>query len=77
MKTKQLQAQGRPMSSMMINEFMKTASPATRAAFEQHKQDLIKKLSSVQEGNEDALAGFLFAFAEVGNEIGRQYNVKH
>ena len=77
MKTKQLQAQGRPMSSMLINEFMKTASPATRAAFEKHKQDLIKKLSSVQEGNEESLAGFLFAFAEVGNEIGRQYNVKH
>lgn len=77
MKPKQLKAAAKPMSSMMINEFIKTSSPATKAAFELHKNELLKKLATIQEGDPDTLAGFMFAFAEIGNEIGRRYNVKH
>ena len=65
------------MSSMMIAEFIKTSSPATKAAFEKHKQELLDRLTAVQQGDEEALAGFMFAYAELGNEICRRYNVKH
>jgi hypothetical protein len=61
----------------MIAEFIRTSSPATKAAFEKHKRDLLEKLTLVQQGDEEALAGFMFAYAELGNEIGRRYNVKH
>lgn len=77
MKSKQLKAAAKPMSSLMIAEFIKTSSPATKAAFEKHKQDLLEKLTLAQQGDEEALAGFMFAYAELGNEIGRRYNVKH
>lgn len=76
MKHKQLKAAAKPMSSMMISEFIKSSSPATKAAFERHKKELLEKLADVQSGDQDALAGFMFAFAEIGNEIGRRYNVQ-
>lgn len=52
------------------------AGPECKEQYEKHRQVLLMMLEDATDEGREALAGFMFAFSSLSNEIARRNNIK-
>lgn len=52
------------------------AGPECKEQYEKHRQVLLLMLEDATDEGQEALAGFLFAFSAISNEIARRNGIK-
>lgn len=61
------------MTSEQIKAYVTSAGPEVVASYFMSKNRMLEQLKAAEAEGQTALAGFLFAHAEIANEIGRRF----
>lgn len=59
-----------------IDMHVQKVGPECKEQYDKHRQALLTMLEDATDESREALAGFMFAFTAVSNEIARRNNIK-